>query len=178
MKRVLITGALLALSYPATALALPISTCGTASTVLGTHIECDLFESDSLGNPTEIGDQVALPDRVGLGAVLILEPNGNKDDQTTWSDELIFTQGGKDRFFVQLVSKGCNTGSEEDISCFRTDPDHFIFEDASGFAVDGPQSGPNANIYRVFSDVPEPATLALLGLAFGAMPFAGRRKLN
>jgi hypothetical protein len=188
LLKFLAAGALLALGYSGTALAQPDSSCGTAANSVGTgnHIECDLFEFDQgtptfdlQGNPTEIGPRIQLPQPVGIGAALILEPNGNPADQTTWSDELIFTDV-QDVFFVQLVSNGCNSGNEGDVSCFVAF-DHFIFEDANGFAVDGPQFGPAANIYRVFSDgeVPEPTSLLLLGAAFAGIGFARRgRKLH
>lgn len=148
------------------AIAAPASSC--VLDALG-NIQCDLYEEDANGNASEIGWVISLPKSVAPGNVLILEPGGNINDQSTWSDMLMFTDQT-----VQLVSDGCGSGVEGDVSCFGApNPGAVIFEDARGLAI-----WDVGNIYRVHSDgdVPEPATALLLSLGLGGLGWARRRK--
>ncbi len=168
-----VVAACLALAFSGSAFGAPCVFTGPADIV------CDLYETVD-GNPgsapSEIGPVIQLTPGLGLGAVLILEPGGNVNDRKTWSDELIFALDNfTGNVTVQLLSDGCGSGIEGDVSCFVA-PGTFVFEDASGFAqYGGGNVGPN--IYRVHSDgeAPEPGTLALLGLGLGLGGLLRRR---
>jgi len=168
--------AALALGFAGASLAVPLSSCE----LVNGHNDCDFWESDANGNPSEIGTIVDLPiNPVVAGIVLVLEPGGNINDRSTWSDELIFgpdpTQPSATT--AQLISDGCGSGIEGDVSCFL-DPTAVnafavIEENANGFAT----YIAGAQVYRIHSDgdAPEPATLALLGIALAGVGFARRR---
>ena len=178
MKRLLysvVAIAALALGFSGASLAVPVSTCS----LVVDHLECDFWESDANGNPSEIASIVDLPLQVVAGVVLVVEPGGNLNDQSTWSDELIF---GPDPTLpqattAQLISDGCNSGIEGDISCFldplQVNAFAVVEEDANGLAI----YTIGLNVYRIHSDgdAPEPATLALLGIALAGVGFARRR---
>jgi len=169
-------GASIALAISGIALAAPCVIGGTPTIV------CDLYETvngEPGGAPSEIGPVIQLIPGLGTGAVLILEPGGSVGDSTTWSDELIFAFDAiTGNVTVQLLSDGCGSGIEGDVSCF-VETSTFRFEDANGFAqYGGDASGPN--IYRVHSDgdvaaVPEPGSLALLALSLGAAALIRKR---
>src|SRR5437899_5560086 len=149
-KRMLcMVGASITLAIPGITLAAPCVIGGTP------NIVCNLYETvngEPDGAPSEIGPVIQLIPELGTGAVLILEPGGSVGDSTTWSDELIFAFDAiTGNVTVQLVSDGCGSGIEGDVSCF-VEISTFRFEDAIGFAqYGGDASGPN--IYRVHIDV-------------------------
>ena len=177
----LAAGAVLGLGLPTLALAVPCTADPTSGA-----ITCNLYETlsgDQGDTPSEITDPILLPSAVGLGVVIVMEggnPNDPTDQQNRalWSDALLFAFA--DNFYtVTLFSDGCNTGIENDVSCFPNPfgvSNAFLLEAATMPTVY--ISG--LNTYNIFSDppettVPEPATLALLGLVSIGF-FAVRRR--
>ena len=113
---------------------------------------CNVYETNASGNPSEISNVISLPNPV-VGGLLVMKENPAIADSvvSNWSDVLKFGDGtNATTSIMQFFSKGCNTGTPSDTSCFPP-----YNPGVSGFVTEshpGPTVFPSSpNTYNVFS---------------------------
>jgi len=152
----------------------PVSSCVPN---MGPGFTCNMYETDSMGNPSDISS-VTLPSSVTTGFIaLIINPGGSDTDPTNWSNVLDFPDaGGGMATMANYYTQGCNVAAG-DTSCFPSlaEPHTFINEDPSGTTTW--TSGPNTYLLHTDSfATPEPTTISLFGLSLVGIGFIGRKK--
>jgi hypothetical protein len=178
--------------------ATPVSNC--IAGIDAGHFSCVLFESDALGNPSDISNIILIPAGaipISAGYLVLMDsgdPNnvGDESNQSLWSNVVNFIDlGNGTSSSLQLLSRGCNIATNN-TSCFPSFAtvnnalNDFELEPPSGIFVYNPEGGANPtqnHTYTITSSpgaAPEPATLgligsALVGLAFGRKALSRRR---
>jgi hypothetical protein len=178
MKTILLgLAAAFALGVGGLAEALPISSC-----VFTTSLTCNIYESDAQGNPSDVSNMVSIPVSVVSGFIVVLETGGTLANPSTWSDvvEIFNNVSSTTGNLLQLFSGDGSFGASF-IMLVLDSPHVTIFENPLGTATTNPSVyTAGGSVYNIFSapSVPEPATLALLGIGLAGIGFSRRRKLH
>jgi PEP-CTERM motif len=149
----------------------------------------ETIENTADGTPCEYCPAQLLPENVVDGWVILMESSGDPTDQSLWSDAVHFFDYTDEieevtLQYIQILSDGCRSGDEGDVSCFPSYADVTSGLYAFILETDTPTVYDAGNIYNIYSDgpdetqVPEPSALLLLGSGLAGLALWGRKLLK